>query len=58
MEKAYNLYELYELSGIDPEDAAGMIEDNKLPARTIDGEYKITKSDLRSWFDSFIDNMD
>ena len=57
IEKLYALYEVEELTGIERENLAGMIEENRLEAVLASGEYKITKSAIAKWAAAVIDQM-
>ena len=53
----YSLYELQELTGIDSEVLAGMIEEKRLQADIIAGEYIVTRENFQRWANSVIDLM-
>ena len=53
----YSLYEVAELSGIDAEVLAGLIEEDRLPATVQDGEYKINAASIAEYADDLISQM-
>lgn len=57
IEKLYTLYDVEELTGIDQAVLAGMIEEKRLNAVIVAGEYKIRKSDVVKWADDVVRQM-
>lgn len=57
IEKLYALYEVEALTGIDVENLAGMIEENRLDAVLVGGEYRITKSSVARWAADVLNQM-
>lgn len=53
----FSLYEVQELSGIDAEVLAGLIEANRLPATIQDGEYKINAASIEEYANDLIFQM-